>query len=254
MTFHVIIPARYGSTRFPGKPLFDLAGKTLIQRVHEQASASAAETVRVATDDERIAKAVRAFGGEALMTSPSHASGTDRVQEAASKAGLADDAVIVNVQGDEPLLPPAAIDRVAQALKDSGAEMASLCEPIEERADHLNPNVVKAVRDRQGRALYFSRSPIPFHYPPPGGQAPLRHLGIYAYRKRLLDQFVAWPPSPLEEGERLEQLRALEAGVAIQLAVTDFAAPPGIDTPEDAARALQYIEAQEQGKRRGESG
>lgn len=257
MTFHVIIPARYGSERFPGKPLIDLAGKPMIQRVYERARLSRAASVQVATDDQRIADAVHAFGGEVVMTSACHASGTDRVQEAATKAGLGAREVIVNVQGDEPAIPPAAINLVAEILGDSGAPMATLCEPITSAEDVFNPNQVKVVRDSHGRALYFSRAPLPYARDAFADSAAacqdtgwlsaadagwLRHLGIYAYTKALLDEFVTWPASPLEKVERLEQLRALEKGVHIQLALADVEMPPGIDTPQDVARALRYIE------------
>ncbi|MGI9322251.1 MAG: 3-deoxy-manno-octulosonate cytidylyltransferase [Pseudomonadales bacterium] len=246
MAFHIFIPARFASERFPGKPLIDLAGKPMIQRVCEQALRSAAASVQVATDDERIVAAVESFGGEAILTSSSHQSGTDRIQEAASKAGLGAADVIVNVQGDEPAIPPAAIDQVA-ALVQGDVRMASLCEPITDAKEVFNPNIVKVVRDRRGPALYFSRAPVPYDRSNfPDGAANLaqgwfRHLGIYAYTRQLLDDFVSWPASPLEQLEHLEQLRALEQGVAIHVAEAGMEIPPGIDAPEDVSGILKYI-------------
>lgn len=242
MSFTVIIPARYASTRLPGKPLVDIAGKTMIQRVYEQASKSSANKVVIATDDERIVQAANSFGAEVCMTSPDHESGTDRLQEVVTHLNLADDEVVVNVQGDEPLIPPAVIDQVASKLAaNSAAGMATLVEPINDLAVVLNPNAVKVTIDMLGRALYFSRAPMPWARDNfdsdtpslPEGVNYYRHIGIYAYRTSFLHRFVQWQPSPLELTEKLEQLRALENGVAIMAAQACENIPGGIDTPED---------------------
>lgn len=242
MTFTVVIPARYGSSRLPGKPLLDLAGKPMIQRVWEQAMRSSAAQVVIATDDERILAIADSFGARALMTSSEHLSGTDRLQEVVATLALASDAIVVNVQGDEPLIPPAVIDQVAVNLAEcSGAAMATLCEPVESVEELRNPNVVKAVADRDGRALYFSRAAIPWPREAfarddgelPGGGLWRRHIGIYAYRVSFLHQFVDWPPAPQEQLEQLEQLRALHNGATIHLADAIAPVPPGVDTEQD---------------------
>jgi 3-deoxy-manno-octulosonate cytidylyltransferase (CMP-KDO synthetase) len=207
--FAVLIPARFASTRFPGKPLADLAGKPMVVRVCERARLSGAAPVCVATDDERIAQAVRAHGFEARMTRAEHASGTERIAEAAAQLGLADDAIVVNVQGDEPLIAPQLIAEVAAALRARPeASVATACHPIDDAAEFANPNVVKVVRNADGEALYFSRAGIPF---PRDGGAPHaeRHIGIYAYRVAFLRRYAELAPSPLEAIERLEQLRVL---------------------------------------------
>jgi 3-deoxy-manno-octulosonate cytidylyltransferase (CMP-KDO synthetase) len=224
----LVIPARYGSTRLPGKPLLRETGLPLVVHVLRQARlARRAERVVVATDDARIADAVRESGGEAVMTSAEHRSGTDRVAEAIE--GLPGD-VVINVQGDEPEVDPGHVDLLAAVLEEPGGpDVATLAAPVGEE-EAASPHVVKVVTDREGRALYFSRSPIP--YPRDGDPIRLRHAGIYAYRRETLRRLVATAPTPLERAESLEQLRALETGIAIRVLVVDRIAP-GIDTRED---------------------
>ncbi|MEE4250139.1 MAG: 3-deoxy-manno-octulosonate cytidylyltransferase [Alcanivoracaceae bacterium] len=244
MSFTVVIPARYASTRLPGKPLADIAGLPMVIRVMQRARQSAATSVCVATDDVRVYEIVREHGGDALMTREDHVSGTDRLQEVAQKLGLADDHIIVNVQGDEPLIPPAVIDQVAHNLAaHASCGIATLCEPIERREDLFNPNIVKVVADERGQALYFSRAPIPWHrdaFAEPGEDLPAgqwwRHIGVYAYRVGFLKQFVSWPPARLELTESLEQLRAMANGIAIHVAPACEAVPGGVDTEEDLQR------------------
>ena len=249
MSYTVVIPSRYGSTRLPGKPLLEIHGKPMVQRVWEQASQSGAARVVIATDDERIADAARAFGAECCMTSADHPSGTDRLQEVAAQLGLEDDHIVVNVQGDEPLIPPAVIDQVAQNLAaQPAAGIATLCEPVEDIAHLVNPNVVKVVSDVNGMAMYFSRATVPwprdeFAADPgvmPASGSWYRHIGIYAYRTRFLHQYVTWSPAPVEQLEQLEQLRALYNGVQIHVAEAEATVPAGVDTAEDleAVRAL----------------
>jgi 3-deoxy-manno-octulosonate cytidylyltransferase (CMP-KDO synthetase) len=229
LTFSVIIPARYASTRFPGKPLVDLAGKPMVVRVCERAAQSGASAVHVATDDERIASAVKAYGFEVVMTRVDHASGTDRLAEAATKLGLDDPHIVVNVQGDEPLIEPKLIGQLAERL--GNADIATACHAIHDSASLENPNVVKVVMDATGRALYFSRSRIPY---PREGEAPCyRHAGIYAYRVGFLRRYAALAPAPLERTEALEQLRALWHGYRIAVVVSETDIPPGVDTPQD---------------------
>jgi 3-deoxy-manno-octulosonate cytidylyltransferase (CMP-KDO synthetase) len=232
-----IIPARYSATRLPGKPLADICGKPLIQYVYEQARKSKLlEDVIVATDDERILEAVEKFGGKAVMTSPYHPSGTDRCAEVARKI---DCDFVINIQGDEPLIPPEVIDKVAEALKESDEEtpMTSAA-TIANEEERENSNVVKVVTDQKGIALYFSRSPIPFYRNP---VAPtLRHIGIYGYRKDFLLKFVSLPQTPLEKTESLEQLRALENGFRIKIVLVDYS-PVGVDTPEDLERVRRLL-------------
>ena len=238
-----VIPARYASTRFPGKPLALIAGVPMIQRVYDRvkAATSVAE-VLVATDDERIARAVRAFGGRVAMTSPDHASGTDRIAEAVT--GLDAD-LIVNVQGDEPLLPPQVIDRLVAAMRSSQAEMGTVAVPFAMASPELrNPNVVKVVVTAAGSALYFSRAPIPFLREGGEGMEPLWHWGIYAYRREFLEQFVRWPQSRLEKCEKLEQLRALENGARIQVLVEAGFPSAGVDVPADVPRVEQLLREQ----------
>ena len=230
MKFHVLIPARFASSRFPGKPLADLAGRPMVVRVCEQAAKSGAAAVHVATDDERIAAAVRGHGHSALMTRADHVSGTDRLAEAAAQLRLKDDDVVVNVQGDEPLVSPALIQQVAGAL-DENADMSTACHAIHDAASLDNPNVVKVVLDARGHALYFSRSRIP--YPREAGAACYRHAGIYGYRVAFLRDFSKLEVSPLEKSEALEQLRALWHGFRIAVAVSEEDIPPGVDTPQD---------------------
>jgi len=240
MSVAVIIPARYASSRLPAKPLLRATGKYLIQHVYERACQSKANTVIVATDDERILDAVRSFGGRAVMTQAEHPSGTDRVAEVARS--LSHD-IIVNLQGDEPMLEPATLDLVADLLKkDPQASMATLGVPIQSVEQWRDPNCVKLVRDVYGRALYFSRSPIPFARDgdPDFQKYPgvfLQHLGLYAYRRNFLLDLATWPPAPLEEIEKLEQLRVLSLGQRIQVGVVAHASR-GIDTPADYERFI----------------
>lgn len=233
MTFHVVIPARYASTRFPGKPLADIAGKPMVVRVCERAKESGAAAVHVATDDDRIGDAVKKHGFSVVATRTDHASGTDRIAEAAQRLKLAADALVVNVQGDEPLVEPKLIAGVARRLEErTAASMASACHPIADEAEITNPSVVKVVLDQEGYALYFSRSRIP--YARVAGAAPTyRHIGLYAYRVRFLHDYAGLAPSPLERAEALEQLRALWHGHRIAMVSSEAAAPPGVDTRED---------------------
>lgn len=240
--FCVIVPARYGSTRFAGKALADLCGKPMVVRVCERARASGAGRVCVATDDERIAQAVRADGFEARMTRSEHLSGTDRVAEAALALGLADEAIVLNVQGDEPLIAPSLIGKVAAALeRDAEASVSTACHPVRDAASVFNPNVVKVVLDAQGRALYFSRAPVPYARDvyaaggrePPAGLPCYRHLGIYGYRVGFLRRYAELAPSPLEQFESLEQLRVLWHGYRIAVTISTDEVPPGVDTPQD---------------------
>lgn len=241
MTFHVIIPARHASTRFPGKPLADLKGKPMVVRVCERAAQSGAASVHVATDDERIAHAVRAHRFEVVMTRADHATGTDRLAEAARTLGLAADAIVVNAQGDEPLIPPRLIARLAEVLAERrDAAVSTACHPIDSRAEMDNPNVVKVVMDAQGYALYFSRSRIPFERV--AGAAPCyRHAGTYGYRVGFLQSYAALEQSPLERAEALEQLRVLWHGKRIAVVVSEDAIPPGVDTPQDLEAVLTMI-------------
>lgn len=249
MSYTIVIPSRYGSSRLLGKPLLDIAGKPMVQHVWERAIESAADKVIVATDDVRIEGAVKAFGGEVIMTSPDHPSGTDRLQEVASSLGLADDQIVVNVQGDEPLIPPQVIDQVAQNLAaNAQAGIATLCEPILSRADLENPNIVKVVSNADGLALYFSRAPVPWPreaFSTAGDAMPsegrwFRHIGIYAYRCGFLNEFTQWPPAPQEQLEQLEQLRAMHHGVTIHVEECSHPVPAGVDTQSDldAVRTL----------------
>lgn len=252
MSFSVVIPARYASSRFPGKPLADLAGKPMLQHVYERACESEAVRVIIATDDERIANVAQNFGAEVCMTSDDHPSGTDRLQEVVHKLGFYADDIVVNVQGDEPLIPPRIINQVAHNLMALPmAGIATLSEPIETVDALVNPNVVKVVTDHQGMALYFSRAPIPWprdsfmsevgRSTMPEGFSWQRHIGLYAYRVKLLNDFVRWPPAPLEQTECLEQLRALWNGVGIHVDAADETPPAGVDTPEDLERIRQLL-------------
>ena len=250
--YHAIIPARFASTRLPGKPLQDIAGKPMIQHVWEQARKSRALSVTVATDDQRIVDACDSFGAQVVLTRPDHPSGTDRLQEVVTKLRLPDDACVVNVQGDEPMLPPALIDQVAANLqKADQASMATLAEPLTDVDSLFNPNVVKVVTDRDGYALYFSRAPIPWSRDQfaegrprelPAGVAFSRHIGLYAYRVRFLHDYVSWSISPLEAVESLEQLRALWYGRRIHVAEACEPPPAGVDTPEDLNRVRALLE------------
>lgn len=243
--FYVVIPARYASSRFPGKPLQNIAGQPMIQRVWQQAQKSGAQQLVIATDDQRIFAACRAFGAEVVMTRDDHESGTDRLAEVAAIMGWPADAIVVNVQGDEPLIPPAVIDQVAINLAaHPEAAMATLAEPIDDMASLMNNNVVKVLSDKNGLALTFSRAPLPwardaFVASPdelPAGVSFRRHIGIYAYRVGFLQRFVEWGPCWLEQTECLEQLRALWHGEQIHVADALETPPHGVDTPEDLER------------------
>ncbi|MGO9934044.1 MAG: 3-deoxy-manno-octulosonate cytidylyltransferase [Steroidobacteraceae bacterium] len=247
--FHVIIPARFAASRLPGKPLLMIGERPLIQWVWQRALASGAASVLVATDDERIRSAALKFGADCLMTSRHHASGTDRIAEVVRLRGFAPEDIVVNLQADEPMMPAEAVAGVAQALHDAPAiHIATAVAPIQSLAEFLDPNCVKALRANDGRALYFSRAPVPWPRDSVAADQPTRfagawrHIGIYAYRARSLMQFAAWPPSPLEATEKLEQLRALEYGMHIHLVVLQNAPPAGVDTPEDLERVRALLE------------
>jgi 3-deoxy-manno-octulosonate cytidylyltransferase (CMP-KDO synthetase) len=248
MSFSVIIPARLASTRLPNKPLADLGGKPMVVRVAERARESGAGRIIVATDHADIAAACAAHGIEACMTRADHPSGTDRIAEVAQKIGLAADAVVVNLQGDEPLIDPALLAACAARISPE-VPMATCAHPISDVADAFNPNVVKVVLDKAGRALYFSRATIPWHRDGfaatrerlPEGYAPLRHVGLYAYSNAFLQAYPRLEPAPLEQVEALEQLRVLWHGYPIAVHVTEKAPPAGVDTPEDLARVRQMF-------------
>ncbi|WP_409476605.1 3-deoxy-manno-octulosonate cytidylyltransferase [Stenotrophomonas sp. Y-13] len=248
--FVVAIPARHASTRLPGKPLALLAGQPMVVHVARRALDAGAREVWVATDDRRIADALDGLDGiRVAMTRDDHASGTDRLAECARRAGWDEQAIVVNLQGDEPFAPAAGIRAVAATLAASEAPMATLATPVEDAATLFDPNVVKLVRNARGDALYFSRAPIPWHrdaFARSTAQLPqaqwLRHIGIYGYRAGFLQQFAAMPPGTLEQIESLEQLRVLEAGFRIAVALSPEPFPPGIDTPEDLARAVARLE------------
>jgi 3-deoxy-manno-octulosonate cytidylyltransferase (CMP-KDO synthetase) len=240
LKFHVIIPARYASSRFPGKPLADLAGKPMVVHVCERAAKSGAAGVHVATDDKRIADAVRAHGHRAIMTRADHPSGTDRLAEAAKKLALRETEIVVNVQGDEPLIAPKLIAQVARILTSKKkASVSTACHAIHDAASLANPNVVKVVLDAEGYALYFSRSRIPF--PREAGAACYRHAGIYGYRAGFLKKYSRLEPAPLEKSEALEQLRVLWHGLRIAVAVSETEIPPGVDTPEDLEAVRRMV-------------
>lgn len=249
--FVVAIPARYAASRLPGKPLRLLAGEPLVLHVARRALAAGAREVWVAADDARIADALAGSGVRIAMTSPNHASGTDRLAECAALAGWDDDTVVVNLQGDEPFAPAAGIRAVADLLRSSGAEMATLAAEVVDVETLFDPNAVKLVRAVNGDALYFSRAPIPWPRDAfthdrsrlPAGQHWLRHIGIYAYRAGFLRRFAGMPPGRLEQVESLEQLRVLEAGFRIAVATTPAPFPPGVDTPDDLARAEAHFAA-----------
>jgi len=243
--FQVVIPARYGSSRLPGKPLADIGGRPMVLHVVERALQAGAESVVVATDDARVQQAVVAAGHQAIMTSPDHQSGTERLVEVAETLGWDDDTLVVNVQGDEPLIDPALIREAArQLVLHDDAVMATLAHPIHEHADFINPNVVKVVIDEAGYALYFSRAPIPWprdafaaaQQTMPHELGALRHIGLYAYRAGFLRTYASLAASPLERCEMLEQLRVLWHGYRISLGITPSAPAPGVDTAEDLAR------------------
>jgi len=253
--FRVAIPARYASTRLPGKPLRMLAGRTLLERVYRRAVASGALEVVIATDDARIRAAAEGFGATVCMTAPEHPSGTDRLAEVAARCGWPDQAIVVNVQGDEPQMPPALIRQVAAELDaHPSAGIATVCARIERSEELFDPNVVKVTRDREGIALYFSRAPIPWHreaFRDGGRELPelrgdaawFRHIGLYAYRVAVLRDYPRLEPATIERVEALEQLRALWHGIRIRVAEAAEAPPPGVDTEADLARVAAELAA-----------
>jgi 3-deoxy-manno-octulosonate cytidylyltransferase (CMP-KDO synthetase) len=244
LSFRVVIPARFDSSRLPGKALLPLAGKPMLQWVHERARASAASEVIVATDDERIASAAREFGADVAMTARTHVSGTDRIAEVAATRGWADGDIIVNVQGDEPLIPPVVIDQVAKLLETHArADIATLAVKIDALADLADPNNVKVACDAGGRALYFSRAPIPFNRDAPTTvvSACLRHVGLYAYRVAALRRLASLPAGRLEVVEKLEQLRALENGMEIRVALAVERPLADVNTAADLERAERAL-------------
>jgi 3-deoxy-manno-octulosonate cytidylyltransferase (CMP-KDO synthetase) len=243
--YRVVVPARYASTRLAGKPLLALAGRPMIQHVHERASRGGAEQVVIATDDERIRAVCEGFGATVCMTRADHSSGTDRIAEVIERMGWPDDAIVVNLQGDEPLMPAELLEQVAADLDDHpAAAVATLGTPIDDDRQVLDENVVKVVRDVAGFALYFSRAAIPwrrgvFSCPPleaGAGEGMLRHVGLYAYRAGAVREFVTWDPAPIETAEALEQLRFLWHGRRIHVSVAASPPPAGVDTAEDLAR------------------
>jgi len=259
--FHVVIPARHASTRLPGKPLLPIAGKPMVVRVAEQAAQSGAQQIWIATDHHAIAAAVHEHGFKACLTHEHHASGTDRIAEVVEQRGWGDDTIVVNVQGDEPLIPPALIRAVAEHLAaHPECAIATACHAIHDEADFRNPNIVKAVLDRDGNALYFSRAPIPYprdlfaasSLTPPLSQGErellpeqlpvLRHIGLYAYRASFLRAYSQLAPAAIEQFEALEQLRALWHGYKIGVTVTDDAPPAGVDTAADLDAACATFE------------
>lgn len=251
VSFRVVIPARLGSTRLPEKVLRPIHGLPLVQYVHRAAIASGAAEIVIAVDSERLANVCREFGADVAMTAVSHASGTDRINEVAQARAWRADSIIVNVQGDEPLMPPAMIREAATLLAaDADADIATLGHPLHSREEWLNPNFVKLVLDARSHALYFSRAPIPWKRegisrdsPLPAGLA-YRHIGLYAYRVGALARFAATPPSPLEQCEALEQLRALESGMRIRVGISQEPPPRGVDTEEDLRAVEQIIGSQ----------
>ena len=254
VSFVALIPARMASSRLPGKPLADLGGIPMVVRVAHRAQASGARRVVIATDSPAVAQAGAAHGIETVMTDAAHVSGTDRLAQAAALLGLADEEIVVNVQGDEPLIEPALIDACAAALEaDGGCVMSTAAHPIESVEDWLSPNIVKVVLDARHRALYFSRSPLPAWRDRRDGQplneAPspvMRHVGLYAYRAGFLRRYAHLKVSPVEQAEMLEQLRVLWNGLAISVHVTDHAPAPGVDTPQDLERVRRLFAANPQ--------
>lgn len=250
MRFQVVIPARYASTRLPGKPLVDIAGLPMVERVRRQALESGAEKVLVATDDARVEQAIKDFGGEVCMTSADHPSGTDRLAEVARQQGWGDDEIVVNVQGDEPLIPPALIRKVAEDLDaHEVAGMATLASPIHTAGELFDPHTVKVVLDQQGFALYFSRASIPWDRDAfaistealPESMAHYRHVGMYAYRAGFLNHYSSLAPCDMEKAESLEQLRALWHGVKIHVVVIKEAPGHGVDTAQDLDRVRRLL-------------
>jgi 3-deoxy-manno-octulosonate cytidylyltransferase (CMP-KDO synthetase) len=243
--FKVVIPARYASERLPGKPLRDIVGKPMLQHVYERGLESAAEQVVVATDDERIQSAALAFGADVCMTGGHHLSGTDRLAEVAEKLGWPDDQVLVNLQGDEPMMPAVLINQCAALLDDPDADMATLASPIAIASDMRNPNIVKVVTDNDDFALYFSRASIPFSRSSDtdtlASETARHHHGIYAYRIGVLRKIVSAVPSAIEKCERLEQLRAMSLGMRVKVGQPDRRPGPGIDTEEDLEEAARLL-------------
>jgi 3-deoxy-manno-octulosonate cytidylyltransferase (CMP-KDO synthetase) len=252
LTFKVVIPARFASTRLPGKPLLDIGGKPMIIRVAEQAAQSGAQQIIIATDHSSIIAVAQEHGFQACMTRADHASGTDRIAEVAAQRSWADDTIVVNVQGDEPMIPPALIRAVAQHLHDHPeCAIATACHAIHDEASMRNPNIVKAVLDKNGNALYFSRAPIPWprdafaqQQALPADLQLLRHIGIYAYRASFLHAYGQLAPTMIERFEALEQLRALYHGYRIGVTVTQDAPPSGVDTEQDLYAVRRIFEAQ----------
>jgi 3-deoxy-manno-octulosonate cytidylyltransferase (CMP-KDO synthetase) len=247
MKFHVIIPARYESSRLPGKPLAKIGHRAMIEHVCLRATESGAQSVTVATDHIDIKVCVEAAGFDAIMTDSNHVSGSDRIYQAAEILGLADDDIIVNVQGDEPFIPNQNISQVAGLISKHQTGMATLCCPIVDQQEANDPNAVKVIFDKNSRAIYFSRSTIPFVRGSSAGSDfclgnHYRHIGIYAYSKSFLAEFISWPESSLEKLEKLEQLRVIENSRSIYLAVLKNTPPAGIDTLEDLVRANQYLQ------------
>lgn len=249
MSFTVIIPARYASSRLPRKPLADIAGKPMIQHVWEKAQQAGANRVIIATDHEEIEQVAKTFGAEVCMTSTKHNSGTERLAEVIEKMAITDDEIIVNVQGDEPLIPPVIIQQVAQNLAENQVNMATLAVKLETKEELFNPNCVKVVTDQKGMALYFSRAAIPFardHFADcndafVASQSYLRHIGIYAYRAKFVNQYIRWQPTVLEKLESLEQLRALWYGEKIHVELAKEAPQVGVDTLEDLERVRKIL-------------
>ena len=244
--FVVVIPARFASERLPGKPLLSIGGRPMIEHVWSVGMESGARSVVIATDDERIANAGESFGAEVCMTAPTHTSGTDRIAEVADIYDWNDDLVVVNLQGDEPLMPAVLLRQCANLLDDAAADIGTLASPLQAPADWRNPNVVKALVDDNGFALYFSRAALPYARDAGSetmaAEAALHHHGIYAYRCGVLRQLVTTPPSTLEQAERLEQLRALQLGLRIQVGIPAQRPGPGVDTAEDLRRAEEALQ------------
>jgi 3-deoxy-manno-octulosonate cytidylyltransferase (CMP-KDO synthetase) len=251
LAFHVVIPARFSSTRLPGKPMLLIGGKPMVVRVAEQAAQSGAQQIWIATDHQPIIAAMHEHGFKACMTKASHPSGTDRIAEVVAQHNWPDDTIVVNVQGDEPLIPPQLIRAVAQHLHDHPeCAMATACHPVHDEASMRNPNIVKTVLDKDGNAMYFSRAPIPYprdafahNTPLPANHTVLRHIGIYAYRASFLRAYSQLAPAAIEQIESLEQLRALWHGYKIGVAITQDAPPSGVDTEADLLVAREIFEA-----------
>ncbi|WP_448906383.1 3-deoxy-manno-octulosonate cytidylyltransferase [Haemophilus parahaemolyticus] len=251
MSFTVIIPARYASSRLPRKPLADIAGKPMIQHVWEKAQQAGANRVIIATDHEEIEQVAKTFGAEVCMTSTEHNSGTERLAEVIEKMAIADDEIIVNVQGDEPLIPPVIIQQIAQNLAENQVNMATLAVKLETKEELFNPNCVKVITDQKGMALYFSRAAIPFardyftdcNDAFVSSQPYLRHIGIYSYRAKFVNQYIRWQPTVLEKLESLEQLRALWYGEKIHVELAKEAPQVGVDTLEDLERVRAILTA-----------